>query len=322
MTMAKIAEKAGVSVSAVSKAFSYSKDIGVAKREEIFQVAREMGCYDKYCKNKYERPVIAVIVPEFQSRLYSEQLTIWENEIRKHGGIMIAASAELSENHKSELVTFLAEYSKVDGIIMHGNVLDKQYSIPIISITTSEQQGERNVIQVSGGSAIVDAISYLAENGHSDIAFISEKNTQIKKETFENSMRKFGLSVCPEFVVESAERFEKAGYEGMNRLLSLEKIPTAVITAYDNIAIGAMKSISEHGLKIPEDISIIGTDDIREGSYLDVPLTTVTLYNEELCQIVTDMIFEQIQGGYASRTKRIKVNKELVKRGSVGKVKK
>ena len=81
MTMSKLANLAGVSVSTISKAFSGSKEISEERRNFIFEIAKQAGCYDKYCKNVHTEKVIAVICPEYKSRFYSEQLSILEKEM-------------------------------------------------------------------------------------------------------------------------------------------------------------------------------------------------------------------------------------------------
>ncbi len=75
-----------------------------------------------------------------------------------------------------------------------------------------------------------------------------------------------------------------------------------------------MKSIREHGLSIPKDISVIGRDDVKECDYLDIPLTTITPYSKDLCEIITEELFDKIEN-----KKAFKVSTQLLKRSSVGK---
>ncbi|MBR2477029.1 MAG: LacI family DNA-binding transcriptional regulator [Clostridia bacterium] len=318
MNMSKLARLVGVSVATVSKAFSGSKEISDITREKIFSVAREEGCYDKYCKALYTAPVIAIICPEFKSRYYSEQLSLLESEIRNHGGTAIVACTDFDKDRQEELLTFFTEYSKVDGIIMYSPVTDKKYSVPIVSI------GEHDVyscVTLSNKKATYEAIQHFKEYGHRDIAFISEPHTSGSLERFAEIMKECNLPIKEEYMTSSKHRFELAGYEAMERLLSLPKPPTAVIAAYDDIAIGAMKCIRDRGKKVPDDISLIGYNDIKETPYLDVPLTTVTSYNEDFCQVVVDLVFEQISSPAGNIHKKINISTELVKRGSVGPVK-
>lgn len=313
--MSKLARLAGVSVATVSKAFSGNKEISDATREKIFSVARENGCYDKYCKAMYTAPVIAIICPEFKSRYYSEQLTLLETEIRNHGGTAIVACTDFDSNRQEELLTFFTEYSKVDGIVLYHPLTDKKYSVPVVSIGEHDTY---SCVTLSNQKATCDAIEHFKEFGHEKIGFISEPHTTASIDRFREIMAKCELPVYDEYIVCSDHRFELAGYEAMERLLSLSNPPTAVIAAYDDIAIGAMRCIREHDLKVPDDISIIGHNDIKETTYLDVPLTTITSYNEDFSQVVVNLIFEQIDNPAYNIHKKINVSTELVKRGSVG----
>ena len=134
-------------------------------------------------------------------------------------------------------------------------------------------------------------------------------------------MSQLNLEIKNEYIVTVSSRFESAGFEAMNLLFKCDELPTAVFAAYDHIALGAIKCIQKHGLKIPDDISIIGMNDNQTSKYLDVPLTTITSYNEDLCQIIVETLFEQIEGKTNTKP-QINLNTELVKRNSVGKVKK
>ena len=318
MTMTKLARLANVSVSTVSKAFSGSSEISDEKKEIIFNIAKETGCYDKFCKNTYNKSVIAVICPEFQSRYYSEQLTFLEREINKHNGTMIASSTDFDAKREEELVAFFSEHIKVDGIVLYEPQTRRKCSFPIVAIGFSETYDS---IYLSHRKALVEAVKHFAEYGHSNIAYLGDEHTSHIRILFEEAMEKCKMTINKEYLIENKDRFEMAGYEGMKKLLSFSNPPTAVLAAYDYIAIGAMKYIDEQGFKIPEDISIIGTDDIGETSYLNVPLTSITTYNEDLSQIAVDAIFERIRRKDNVPLKSIKVSTELVKRGSVGRVK-
>lgn len=319
MTMKQLAHLAGVSVSTVSKAFSKSPEIPEARREQIFELAKKTGCYDKYCKPLFTKKVIGVICPEFQSDHFSQQLGYLKKEIEKRGSMMVATAYDFDAGTKEELITYFTENAKVDGLIIIGyDSSEKKYTTPIVVIGDSENSDS---ILLSTKSAIRDAIDYLSDNGHTNIAFIGEKLSKVKMKNFIEAMENKGLKINDDYIIEGNERFEEAGYTAMNNLLSMKIRPTAIIAAYDNIAIGAMRSIYEHGLKIPEDISIIGMDDNRSSSYTNVPLTSITLYIKDLCEIAVDLLFERIENGDNNKIKKIKVSTDLTKRQTVGKVK-
>lgn len=319
MTMKQLASLAGVSVSTVSKAFSSNHEIPEGTRQRIFEIAKKQGCYEKYCKTPFAKKVIAVICPEFHSGNYSQQLAALRKEIEKRSAVMIAGSSEFNEDSTNELVSYFTENAKVDGIIVIDNIKQKTiHSVPIVVIGDSEIYDS---IALSMKSAINDAVESLIQSGHKQIAFVGEQLTKSKCRNFIQAMEKSGIRVDYDYIVESDCRFEEAGYDGMKKIFSKGKIPTAVVAAYDNIAMGAMKCIREYGLKIPEDISVIGMDDNREVAYLEVPMTSITPYYEDLSEIAVDLLFEKIENKNSDKNKTIRVSAELVKRESTGKAK-
>lgn len=316
MSMTRLARLAKVSVSTVSKAFSGSKEVSEKKREEIFSIAKKYGYYDKYIGKYHKGPLIGVICPEFKSRYYSDHLENMEKEVKKRGGTLVASSTEFDNDRKNELLDFYANRLKVDGIIVYSYDNAKILNIPVVVIGSNNAYTS---IALSNENAIYEAIKFFSEYGHTNIAYIGETHTEGQTSSFEDALLKNGIEIKKEYEIIVNKRFEEAGYDAMNKLFECSPPPTAVLAGYDNIAVGAIKSIHEHGKKIPEDISIIGMNDNMESEYL--ALSSITSYNEDLCQIVVDALFSQIYDNKKTN-KQVKLSTELIKRGSVGKVKK
>ena len=320
MKMTELAKLAGVNVSTISKAFSGGKGVSPELRERIFELARQHGCYDKYCKLPYKGMVVGVICCEFESRYYSEILSCLSRKLRERGAIINVSDTDYSKENFEELLEYYSDHVKVDGIVLvsSGSKIDRNFSIPIISLGGCVNF---NSIIYSEEKASYDAIKHFKDNGHRKIAYIGETWSIPRLKNFINSMKANDIPIEEKYVITSKERLIYAGYNEMNKLLELPDPPTAVLAAYDNIAIGAMKCIYDHGLKIPEDISIIGADDTREASYLPCSLTSITAYNDDLIDITLDVLFDLIERKDSSSKKKIKVLKELVVRDSVAKAK-
>ena len=92
------------------------------------------------------------------------------------------------------------------------------------------------------------------------------------------------------------QRFEAGGYEAMERILQAETLPRAVICAYDNMAIGAIRCIHDHGLRVPQDIAVMGMDDIPQAPYLFPPLASITTQTEERCALAAKSVISLING--------------------------
>ena len=140
MTLSKIAKLAHVSVSTVSKAFSESNEINEQTREEIFKIAKELGCFKKYYNAKYPKFVIAVICPEFKSSYYSSALSFIQEYLSDKNCEICVAETDFSKEKELELLKYYNLYTSVDGIIIiNGHTDTSDYEIPIINIGSAAQ---------------------------------------------------------------------------------------------------------------------------------------------------------------------------------------
>ncbi len=316
MSMEALAREAGVARSTVSKAFSGSKEISEETRARIFEIAKKHGVYDKYIRRTGEKRVIAVIAPEYQSGLYSQQLYRMNQEITARGAVMVSACDSFDMDTRLELLNYFAECMKVNGIISIPPIkLKRKYATPIVCVAENDLCDS---ICLTSDRAFSEAIRYLKENGHTEIALITEKLTHSWINRYLQTMREYNLPIRQEYIVETPLRFEEGGYSAMHCLLQLEKRPTAVFVAYDSMALGAMKCIYDHGFSVPEDFSVIGKDDNVINPYLNVPLSSITTYNEDLCQIAVETLFERIEVGEAVPPRKIRVSGTFIPRASVG----
>lgn len=322
MTLQRLADLAHVSVATVSKAFSGSKEISEETRQRIFAIARENNCFEKYHKGIYHKRVIAVIAPELRGEYYGAIITNLEQQIRVRGGAMTLSLNQFDAKNAYELFQYHAYYQKADGIILlDGNMDDIKNPDNIPAVIFSSAKGkEIDTVLVQMDQAVSQAVGYLKEMGHRRIAFIGETLTFRKKEIFLSAMQENGLYVNPSFVVTSEKRFEEAGYSIMETLLAAPSLPTAIIAAYDHIALGAICCIKSHGLRVPDDFSMIGMDNISVVSYLDVPLTSIRIEIESICDAMLNLLAAKMDNQYYRSRQVISVPCNLVKRQSVKKL--
>lgn len=318
MTYKKLAEVTGFSVSTISKAFSQSAEISEASKEKIFIAAKNMGCFDKYYKEKYDKRIIAVICPEFKSRYMATFTETTLNILNQNGYLAMVSASGFDAEKEKELIEYYALYAKTDAIILVSPTLEKvkKYSLPIVSVGGFAENTD-SILTILD-DAVCDAIKLFKENGHKRIAFLGERLTESKEELFLNAARKNNLTVLPQYIVKSKKRFEDVGREGMEYLLSLPEPPTAVIAAYDHIAIGAMHAIKYHGLSIPDDISIIGMDDIADAQNTTPPLTSIKPYIADIAALAVDIITKKLDNPYFRAIQKTEVKAQLIIRESVG----
>lgn len=320
MNLNTLAKLCGVSAATVSKAFSGSEEISEDTRNKIFEIAKQHGVYDRYNKNKYDKKVIAVICPELNSDYYNRYVTLLDKEITALGGIMTVSVSNFDADREKTLISYYSSYCKADGIITVNQKcrVGSEIGIPIVAIGPGKNADTADKIENT--NVMDDVITYLKENGHTEIGFVGEPLTVGKNECFKEAMRSHALLLNEDYIKTSSLRFEEAGIQVMDRWFEEKsELPTAIIAAYDYIAIGIIKSIIRHGLKVPEDISVIGMDDIAVGNYLETPISTIKGNTELCCRKAAEIIMKKIKNRYYSES--LVVPSEFVVRDSSGKAK-
>ncbi|MBR5156738.1 MAG: LacI family DNA-binding transcriptional regulator [Clostridia bacterium] len=296
MTLSKIAKLAHVSVSTVSKAFSGSSEVNENTRERIFKIAKQHNCFKKYYNAKYSKYVIAVICPEFISGYYSPYFSLLHDELSKFNCEICVAATDFSKEKEEELLEYYTKYSTVDGIIIVNPVsgLDLDVKIPIAIIGSSVKKDEFISIKNNLTVELTKAVKYFKENGVKNIGYIGENLTIGKFNYFKNAMDNEKIEINTDFISITNERFEKGGYLAMEELFKRNSLPRAVVCAYDNMALGAMRSIFEHGLRIPDDIAVLGIDDNKESEYMTPSLSSIKFRIDLACKIAAQQIMNKI----------------------------
>lgn len=315
MTMKQLAKLANVSVSAVSKAFSGAEDISEETRQHIFTLAKEYGCYNRFYKGKFPKPIIAIIYPEVISQYYVRFVKLLSDLIEKSGGICIVATDNFQAEKQAELIDYFCSYLNVDGIIVFSlkSPLKKAYDTPLVALFSSADDTV-DYIETTFAPAADTAVRLLVDYGHQNTAFIGEPLTGGKAIRFEEAAKKHGASFT---VVASENRFEEAGKDGVQQLLQ-RKIPfTALVCAYDNIAYGAIKELKQHGLRVPEDISVIGMDNNITSGYTETSLTSIDTNPGEICHKAWELLRKKLDNPYFKARQHLCVEGTLVIRESV-----
>lgn len=165
------------------------------------------------------------------------------------------------------------------------------------------------------------AVDYLYELGHRKIAHITgvheNRNwvSDARIKGFKKAMKDLKLKIPKGYIADGLNFDASGGYNAMKSLLDLEDIPTAVFVSGDKMAIGAIEAIRDAGLNVPDDISIIGFDDIELASYVTPKLTTIRQNCVEMGKVAVDLLVEQIENKEKLITNRV-IPVELIKRDS------
>lgn len=320
MTMRELARLSGVSISTVSKAFSDAPDVGDETREHIFAVAKQYGCYGKFYKKKYPKKVVAILASELSAH-YTDFVRRLERFIDRNGGIAVVAEDHFDTARQAELIEYFASYLHVDGILvfdLHAEI-KKGYDIPIVSLFTCADKRVDAVLS-DFTDAIATLLSRLYELGHRRVAFLGESLTARKENRVrEVASRRSDLEIL---CIRTEKRFEDAGADCVKRWIAARDASTALVCAYDDIAIGAMKALQLAGYAIPEDVSVIGMDNISTATYLDSALSSVDMCPDEICAAAWELLWRKQKNPYYRSNKDIVVKAKYIERASVGRVKK
>lgn len=335
VTIKEIAKEVGVSVAAVSQVLNNKENsfISQSTKEAIWQVAQELN----YIPNRVARDLVrgstmllGIIIPDAKSPFFSETVPGIEDSASVRGyDVMCSYSAGDFEKERKYIQLFLER--KVDGLIIaplkdnrNVSVFRKllQQKTPFVLIDRYIPDLETDFVVSDLKEGAYEAVAYLIQSGHTNIAHITEKsnistvrdvlkgyemafarnNLLVKRELIEG--------VNPEF---ASDDFD-AGYKGMKELLQ-KKIFTAVFCVGDEFAVGAVKALKEAGLRIPEDISVMGMDNLNLSSYLSPGLTSVAQDKTQMGKIAAEILMERIKDP-AGKKKQIFLKPHLVLRGS------
>lgn len=322
MSLKALSESTGFSISTVSKVLAGKSEISEKTREIIINKAKAMGLYEKYSKFKPGTYTIALIVPEFKSEYYTGMISEFSECLKKRGAVLTVAECGFDPERARALFSYFAYSAGADGIIVMSNasLIKNPDKFPTLILGSRTKEHPFDCVEFDTENAVSSLVLYLKDKGHRKIAYIGEELTQGKNDAFITSMHMAKLAIIPEFIRINPLRFESAGYSAMNEILNCRERPTALVAAYDYIAIGAIKSIREHGLKVPDDISVVGMDNIHAGEILSTPLTSVSVSPCEKTDILVDMLIKKINNKYIKIKSDTLKNSKIIERDSVKKI--
>ncbi|MGN1408575.1 MAG: LacI family DNA-binding transcriptional regulator [Eubacteriales bacterium] len=321
MTYRKIAQLAGVSLSTVSKALSGSPEISAETVNRIRMIAEEYGVIrPKYRRN---RPAtrIAIIVPEIVSVYYSQTVSGLVSELRRFGIEPYIHLCGFDSERFCMIIEQLTDERLADGIITLSDIpYPLPLEIPMVRLTARNLTDRSDTVYCDLESGIFEALEFLMALGHRRIGFIGEKNTKMKLAYFKSNAARLGLEADPKLIYTSIKRFAEIGSEAAEYYMTLDEKPTALLAAYDEVALGAIHTFTQSGIRVPEDISIIGINDIPSASYASVPLTTIRTYASEINSLGVKLLLDHIKDPEKHIPQQVLVRCELIIRDTTSRI--
>lgn len=322
-TIKEIAAIANVSVATVSRALQRPEVVSEATRQRIHEVVKRLG----YTPNALARNLrtartrlIVALLPDITNPFFSEVIRGIEQVAHESGYSVLLGETQSSLVREQAYADMVAA-RQADGIITMSHRVPKipiQGRLPVVNACEYVKDRQISSVYVDNVAAAGAAVDYLVTLGHRDIAFIAgPRSSPIcvdREQGYRLALKRAkipadaALSASGDFSIEAGER-------AIELLLSQRRSFTAVFCANDEMAIGAMRALSSHGLRIPQDVSVVGFDDIRFARYTTPALTTVAQPKNALGREAMAMMIELLADPQVPPRKRV-LSADLVVRGS------
>ena len=200
-----------------------------------------------------------------------------------------------------------------DGVIMFSKpTLSFKPNIPIVCCCNAVDCG-CDTIYCDSRAVIEDAVGYLSELGHTKIGYVGEPHTATAAMYFEDAVKQNGLVYEKEYTYIIDARFEQIGHMAALEILKQENRPTAVVAAYDEVALGLISTLSHNGIRVPEELSVMGINNIPSGAHAQIPLTSVDTFSEEQYKTAVDLLFDKISTE-SQTVRHITIEPQIVER--------
>lgn len=254
-------------------------------------VERKCGIKNRITKSPYYLEFTSSVIEAASQKGYKALVHIIHDESRYD---------EIKECFYNKTISGGIFIGENNGDLEIKKIIKDGYKVAIIDqdINLYNKDNKCIIVNSDNYTGAYNATKYLISLNHLKIAHITgdiKKFSAVKRlDGYKKALQDSNIPIKNEFIIFS-EFIEEGGYNSAKKILSMDDKPTAIFTANDKIAIGAIKAIKEYGLKVPKDISIIGFDNIEESKYLETPLTTMQMELVEMAELATNNIIDSIE---------------------------
>ena len=312
MTLSKLARLANVSLSVVSKAFSGKGDVSDAMREHVFAVAKEHGCFNKFYHARYDKPVVAVIIPEAISKFYIHYIETLKKDMEENGYTMLLSISNFDNALCDELIRYYAEHSKVDGlIVLEYDKLPENSHTAFVCLSGGVSTNGSFVFY-DEKKGVRESLERLKAFGHTRIAYIGEPLVPNKATVLRAEMKELGMEINEEMFYVSRLRFERAGIDGVKAFWNdlIEK-PTAIFGAYGYITQGILSELERMGISVPDEVSVISMDNDPFPIHPSLDVSCIPSGIESVCQAAMSVLRERIGSDSPNSPLNVNIDSEF-----------
>ena len=324
-TISEIAREAGVSVPTVSKVLNGHAHVAAETRARVEEIIARRDYARRPAKRKQKAGLVDLVFPGLGSEWALEIIEGVERVAQDAGYGTVVSSLNLDGSRIRPWLANLAE-RKSDGLLMAVYQLDakqiqrvKSLGIPVVLIDPVGQPGpDLTTVGAANWEGGYSATEHLLQLGHKRIAMIGGREdlqcSSAREDGYVSALRRAGVALDPALIVPGDFSME-AGEAAARKLLELPDRPTAIFTGNDGQALGAYRAARAAGLRIPEDLSIIGFDDIPAAEWVEPGLTTIRQPVVQMAETAMRALLRHLDGD-EELPQRIELGTELVVRGS------
>lgn len=308
-TIKDVAQKANVSIATVSRILNDQTGYSKKTKEKVLKVIEEIG----YQPNGVARGLITkrthsigVLFPHLSGSLVTELLRGIEKSASAHGSSVFVCHTESDSNKTMKYLKLLNE-KRVDGIIFTSEDLQDEYNqyikkinIPMVLLATQSEKYPFPFVKVNDHDAAYSAAQYLIQKGHTRIAMISGNADDLiagkpRIDGFIKALKDNNIPIEEEHIIVTKGFGFSEGVTGLKSLLAIDSKITAIFAASDEIAFGAISTAYHLGIKVPEELSIIGYDNLSIAEMSIPPLTTVAQPFVEMGETAGNILFKMLE---------------------------
>ena len=305
-TIKDIAKQARVSFATVSRALNDKYGVRAETKERIREIAKQLN----YSPNGIARGLvkrhthtIGLILPDITNPFFPEVARGIEEGAQEGGYSVFLCNTNWERERENQYIELLAE-KRVDGLIVApiSNIVDPAQeqlfgSIPVVYVSNAPQNTERSFVVIDNIRGGFLATKHLIEAGYERIGFIGAKEGSLtideRLEGYRLAHERYGLPIEERYI--RLGRFTRdAGAAGIRALIQEGDYPRAVFAENDVLAFGVVEGVRSLGLSVPDDVAVVGFDDIPFAAYLEVQLTTVCQPKHEMGKMAAKILLEEI----------------------------
>nr|WP_086937771.1 DNA-binding transcriptional regulator CytR [Thaumasiovibrio occultus] len=327
-TMKDVAQLAGVSTATVSRALMNPEKVSASTRKKVEQAVLKSGYSpNSLARNlrRNESKTIVAIIPDICDPYYTELIRGIEEAALEHGYLVLLGDSGQQQQRENSFVN-LVFTKQADGMLLLGTQLpfdvskpEQKNLPPLVMACEYAPELELPTVHIDNLTAAFEAVNYLTQMGHKHIAQITGPEDaslcEFRTQGYQQALRRAGVPINPAYTVKSDFSFA-SGARAVTTLLSLPEPPTAIFCHNDRTAIGAIQQAKRLGVRVPQELSIIGFDDIEFSEYCNPPLTTVSQPRYEIGRQAMIMLLEILKGNHVQAGSRL-LEAKLVIRESV-----